>query len=112
MADIQCDVLILDYNSIHSTVEQQLEIVDEHRNSPVPVVVMTDDDKRSTAIELVQRGVYDYVRKPPSIPELKIIFRRAHEHAGVQRELEFGPIGSRGSSPNLGRNQGRAKPVY
>ena len=36
---------------------------------------------------MVQRGVCDYFRKPPALPELKIIVRRAHEHASLRREL-------------------------
>jgi DNA-binding NtrC family response regulator len=87
MADHQCDVLILDFDSNQYSTEQHFEFIDEYRHSHIPVVVMTDDDRRSTAIELVHRGVYDYCRKPPSIPELKIIIRRAHEHAGLKREL-------------------------
>jgi DNA-binding NtrC family response regulator len=84
-----CDVLILDFDSRHCSIAEQLEIVDEHRHSHIPIVVMTDDDKRSTALELINRGVYDYFRKPPSIPELKIIVRRAHEHATLKHELHL-----------------------
>jgi DNA-binding NtrC family response regulator len=39
---------------------------DEIRDFGVPVVVMTDDDGRATAMDLVQRGVYNYIRKPPA----------------------------------------------
>src|SRR6185503_538714 len=53
-----------------------------------PVVVMTDDSRRATVLELLQRGIYDYLHKPPSLPELKIVVRRAHEHASLQKELE------------------------
>jgi len=37
---------------------------------------MTDDDSKATAMELVERGVYNYIRKPPVLPELKIVVRR------------------------------------
>jgi DNA-binding NtrC family response regulator len=84
----ECDVLILDFDSAHCSIAHQLEVVDEYRHSHIPIVVMTDDDRRSTALEMVQRGVYDYFRKPPAIPELKIIVRRAHEHAVLKREFE------------------------
>jgi len=36
---------------------------------------------------MVQHGVCDYFRKPPALPELKIIVRRAYEHASLRREL-------------------------
>ena len=86
-AEGECDVVILDFDARYSSLEEQLELFDEIRHLPLPIVVMTDDDRRSTAMELVQRGVYDYFRKPPSLPELKIIVRRAHEHALLKREL-------------------------
>jgi len=82
------DVLILDADSNYSSVQQQVAFFDEIRDSRVPVVVMTNDSRRATVLELLQRGVYDYLRKPPSLPELKIVVRRAHEHASLQRELE------------------------
>lgn len=82
-----CDVLVLDLDSRHSSPEKLLVFFDKIRAFGVPVVVMTDDDRRSTAMELVQRGVYDYFRKPPALPELKVIVRHAHEHASLRREL-------------------------
>ena len=88
IADGECDVLVLDFDSNLCSIAEQLEIVDEYRHSHIPIVVMTDDDRRSTALEMVNRGVYDYFRKPPSIPELKIIVRRAHEHAVLKREFD------------------------
>ena len=86
-AQEQCDVVVLDFDASYSSLEEQLELFDQIHHLPIPIVVMTDDDRRSTAMELVQRGVYDYFRKPPSLPELKIIIRRAHEHAVLRREL-------------------------
>jgi DNA-binding NtrC family response regulator len=82
------DVLMLDLDSNYGSIEDQLGFFDEMRDSRIPVVVMTDDQRRSTAMELVQWGVYDYFRKPPSLPELKIVVRRAHEHSVLKRELE------------------------
>jgi len=84
----QVDVLILDADSNYSSVAVQIAFFDQIRDSRVPVVVMTDDSRRATVLELLQRGVYDYLRKPPSLPELKMVVRRAHEHASLQRELE------------------------
>lgn len=84
----QWDVLIMDLDSSTHSIQQQLRFFDEIRNVGVPVVVMTDDDSRSMAMDLVQRGVYNYVRKPPAVAELKIVVRRAHEYAVLKRELE------------------------
>jgi DNA-binding NtrC family response regulator len=84
----QCDVLILDLDSNSYPIQRQLGFFDEIRDFGVPVVVMTDDESRATAMDLVQRGVYNYIRKPPALPELKIVVRRAHEYAVLKRELE------------------------
>jgi len=84
----QCDVLILDLDSNTYPIQEQLGFFDEIRDFGAPVVVMTDDDSRETAMDLVQRGVYNCIRKPPVLPELKIVVRRAHEFAVLKRELE------------------------
>ena len=86
----RCDVLILDLDYSSSAIQQQLEFLDEIRDFDVPVVVMTDEDSSATALDLVQRGVSDYIRKPPVLPELKIVVRRAYEFAKLKRELEHG----------------------
>jgi len=57
------------------------------RTTDVPVIVLTDDDRRSTALELMQHGVYDHFRNPPSPLEMTIVIRRAFEHAQLKREL-------------------------
>jgi DNA-binding NtrC family response regulator len=84
----RCDVLILDLDAGSYPLQQQLEFFDEIRDFGVPVVVMTDDDGRATAMDLVQRGVYNYIRKPPALPELRIVVRRAHEYAVLKQELD------------------------
>src|SRR5260370_15968790 len=88
IAEEQVDVLILDLDPNYSSVEEQVAFFQEVRDCRIPVVVMTDDSRRSTVIDLMQRGVYDYLRKPPSLPELKIVVRRAHENAVLTKELE------------------------
>jgi len=88
LAEEQVDVLILDLDSTESALTQQLAFLAEIKGSHVPVLVMTDDDRRSTAMQLVGHGVYDYFRKPPSIPELKFAVGRAHELANLKRELK------------------------
>jgi DNA-binding NtrC family response regulator len=84
----QCDVLIVDLESRSYPMQRQLGFFDEIRDFGVPVVVMTDDDGRATAMEMVERGIYNYIRKPPALPELKIVVRRAHELAVLKQELE------------------------
>jgi len=84
----QTDVLVLDVDSDRPDLTKQLVLFDEIKSSTVPIVVMSDDATRSTALELMQRSAFDYFRKPPSLAELRIILRRAHEHACLKRELQ------------------------
>ncbi len=49
---------------------------------------MTDDARRSATLGLIQRGAYDYFRKPPSLAELRVVVARASERAALKRELE------------------------
>jgi len=114
LATEQVDVLILDLDSTQSALAEQLVFLAEIKGSHVPIVVMTDDDRRSTAMQLVGHGVYDYFRKPPSIPELKFVVGRAHEHANLKRELEKAKNKLREAvmCDQLIGASGRAKVVY
>jgi len=84
----RCDVLIQDLDSNSSAIQNQLGFFDEIRDCGAPVVVMADRDSREIALDLVERGVYNYIRKPPVLPELKIVVRRAYEFAVLKRESE------------------------
>ena len=78
-------VIVLDLDS--GSPEHQRDFVGEMHSARVPVVVMADDDHREVAMDLVQRGAYDYFRKPPCLSELKIVARRAYEHSRMGRDL-------------------------
>ncbi len=110
----QVDVLIVDLDSNFSGLSEQLSFLADIKGSRVPIVVMTDDDRRSTAMELVGHGVYDYFRKPPSIVDLKFVVGRAHEHAKLKRELERAKDRLRRASTcdQLIGSSGRAQVVY
>src|SRR6185295_7788308 len=82
------DALIVNLDASCTISAEQLAFLAEIKGAHVPVVVMTDDNRRCTAMELVGHGVYDYFRKPPSLVELKLVVGRAHEHARLKRELE------------------------
>src|SRR5579863_6489280 len=83
----QAEVLILDFDSDYSDLKKHLALFDEIESCSVPIVVMSDDKTRSTAQELMHRSAFDYFRKPPSLVELRVILRRAYEHACLKREL-------------------------
>jgi DNA-binding NtrC family response regulator len=81
----RCHVVVLDLDS--GSADQHRDFVEDMRSARVPVVVMADDDHCEAATDLVQRGAYDYFRKPPCLAELKIVARRAFEHSRIGRDL-------------------------
>ena len=91
----ECDVAILDLDvkqksAGQRSLEQQLESfrsIIATRESAV-IVIMADDTLRSSAAELVRLGAYGYLRRPPSIRDLKAMLLRANEHASLRRELQ------------------------
>ncbi len=82
------DVLIFDFDTNYSNLDSQLELYDRIGDSTVPIIVMTDDVRRSTALEFLRRGAFDCIRKPPSLMECKVVIGRAHDLAQMRRELE------------------------
>jgi DNA-binding NtrC family response regulator len=114
LAGDRVDVLIVDLDSSNSALTEELAFLADIKGSRVPIVVMTDDDRRSTAMELVGRGVYDYFRKPPSIVDLKFVVGRAYEHATLKRELDRAKDKLRRASTcdQLIGSSGRAQVVY
>ena len=79
-------VVILDLDSTDA--QEQLAFVEEVCASDAPVIVLMDEFRRSRAMEFILRGAYDCIGKPPSLLELKIVIRRAHEHAQMKAELQ------------------------
>ena len=67
--------------------ETQLAFIDKVRAAGIPVVAISDDDRRSVALQLMERGVSDQFRNPPSPLEMTLAIRRAHEHAQMRKEL-------------------------
>ncbi len=74
-----CDVVLLDLNSNHERVQMRVEFARQSVKSQPPWVILADDGLRSTATELVQLGGFGYCRRPPSIPDLRAMLRRAYQ---------------------------------
>src|SRR5207302_11234486 len=72
------DILVLDLDTNYSSLPEQFAFYEDIMDCPIPVVVMTDALNQSTAMEFMQRGAFDCIRKPPSLVEFKVIVRRAH----------------------------------
>lgn len=82
-----CEVVILDLNSNHDALKTRIESARRLIASKVTMVVLADDGLRSIATELVRHGAYGYCRRPPSIRDLRILLRRAHEN--VASKVKF-----------------------
>jgi DNA-binding NtrC family response regulator len=86
--DEGCTVIILDLNSHEGPLKDRVESARRLIASQITVMVLADDALRVTANELVRGGAYSYCRRPPSLRDLRILLRRAHESA--LRKREFG----------------------
>jgi len=84
----ECDVVILDLNSNHDSLQERIGFSRRLIAAQVPSVVMADDGLRSTAFELVRTGAFGYCRRPPSIRDLKTMLSRAYENSLLKRQLE------------------------
>jgi DNA-binding NtrC family response regulator len=88
LSDKNCHVMILDLNSNHDSLKERIACARRMINSDMPWVIMADDGLRVTANELVRQGAFGYCRRPPSIRDLRLMLRRAHEHSIDKRQSE------------------------
>jgi DNA-binding NtrC family response regulator len=86
LSDKTCQVMVLDLNSNHDSLKERIACTRRMIASDVAWVIMADDGLRPTADELVRQGAFGYCRRPPSIRDLRIMLRRAHESSTRQRE--------------------------
>jgi DNA-binding NtrC family response regulator len=86
LAEKSCHVMILDLNSNHDSLQERIACARRLIASDVAWVIMADDRFRPTANELVRQGAFSYCRRPPSIRDLRIMLRRAHEHSTLKRQ--------------------------
>jgi len=104
-----CDVLILDLDEYPGgDIRQDFESL---RGASVPIVAMSGEGSRALALELVERGAYDWFRSPPVISELKAVVRRAQESSLLRHQAK----GLGADIPALDRmvgNSARATVVY
>lgn len=90
-------------------------------NPLLPVIVITGDEDRETALQVVHRGAYDLFYKPFKVEEVEIIVRRAAQHFRLEndnlqlrnelRSSAGWQEGIVGSSPSLRRVIDQARAV-
>jgi DNA-binding NtrC family response regulator len=84
------DVILVDLDDNHKPSTKKIQCCTTmlaNRDSLV-MVIMADDSLRSTAAELVRLGAFGYLRRPPSIRDLKAMLLRAQETSSLKRELQ------------------------
>src|ERR1700721_557489 len=74
----KCDVVVLDIDCCPA--DDPFGFLEELQNLDASIVVVSGDNSRNTALELLSRGVQSYYRKPVAVQELSIAVRQAHEH--------------------------------
>jgi DNA-binding NtrC family response regulator len=76
---------------------------------PIPVVALTGDARRETAMEIIKQGAYDFFVQPLDVLELKLVIDHAHRMVALGRDL----IEARGlaSASHVGGLIGNSKPM-
>jgi DNA-binding NtrC family response regulator len=85
-----CDVALLDMDSRQAPLSRRVEsftrIIEAHDSAVI--ILLAEDSLRTSAAELVRLGAYGYLRRPPSIRDLKAIIQRAVESSSLRRTLQ------------------------
>jgi DNA-binding NtrC family response regulator len=79
-----CDIVVLDLNFRQQGIEERIESARRLMDEGTTVVILADDRLRSTASDLVREGAYGYLRRPPSIRELRVMLHRAYESSLIK----------------------------
>ena len=85
LSEKDCQIMILDLNSNHDSLRERIACARRMISTNTAWVILADDGLRATANDLVRLGAFAYCRRPPSIRELRLILRRAHEHSHARR---------------------------
>jgi DNA-binding NtrC family response regulator len=88
-SDSPVDAVIFDLDDLPRSYrgEPQADRFGEILGCGIPVIILADDERRRDALELVERGAYGYIRKPPVIRELRAMLRGAYERRSLKGEL-------------------------
>src|SRR4051812_26329767 len=92
LSEKTCHIMILDLNSNHDSLKERIACARGMMTSDVAWIILADDGLRVTANELVRLGAFGYCRRPPSIRDLRLMLRRAHEHTLAKHQSEQQPV--------------------
>jgi len=88
----EVDVILLNWDwpkGKTAVAEERLELLEEAASLPVgvPVVALTSDFRRETAMEVIKKGAFDVFIQPLDVLELKLVVDRACRLVSLARDL-------------------------
>ena len=88
LQEAELDILLLGLPVASGGVRECLELLDRLDGSEIDtlVIVLSSDDKKSTALKIMDGGSYDYLTKPVDTDVLRHLLERAVEKLRIQRE--------------------------
>lgn len=88
LQEAELDILLLGLPIESGGVKECLELLDRLDGSEIDtlVIVLSSDEKKSTALRIMDGGSYDYLMKPVDTDVLRHLIERAVEKLRIQRE--------------------------
>ncbi len=88
----EVDVVLLSWDwpkGTASVAEERVELIQQAANLPVaiPVIALTSDFRRETAMEIIRKGAFDVFVQPLDVLELKLVVDRACRLVSLSRDL-------------------------
>ena len=82
------DVLLLGLDSSAGGAKECINLLREIQEKEIDtaIIVLSDDDKKSTALKVMAAGAYDFLLKPVDPDILRVILNRAVEKLQIHRE--------------------------
>ncbi len=92
LQDVKIDLIILDLHLPPEveTAKEGREIFERAKKlaDPPIVIVITGDEDKSLAFELIEEGVFDYIFKPIDPGDFSVLVKRAVERKALEEELK------------------------
>jgi PAS domain S-box-containing protein len=82
------DLILLDLMMPGMSGMEVLEQV-QALDGTLPVIIITGYATVESAVEAMKKGAYDFIAKPFTPDQLRIVVKRAHERRTLQREADF-----------------------
>jgi DNA-binding NtrC family response regulator len=88
LEESELDILLLGLPIASGGIRECAELLDRLDGSEIDtlVIVLSSDEKKSTALKVIDAGSYDYFIKPIDIDVLRHLLERAVEKLRIQRE--------------------------